>query len=261
MAGGSLAVARLPPGVAPPRDLRMLQMGSPGRGCRYTCAGGGGLVTIGGHDRRRWRRRWPRDRDIWRPWHGAGSASRSALASDSKRAGSGAQDRHARNGAKLPSVRVMRFDFIRPPMDMFEVSNDVPSGYNEAAGWARLLPNMPGGRWRGSGTVLVQRIRDRLPPAARWRWYAACTDDRQDDISARGLQRGVSRRAGWPGPLRWQEGRALSGPTGGPAADFVFAHRRWLPNWAGVEWRHFGATRTRCASSHGLADANKRWPL
>ncbi|HRZ44646.1 MAG TPA: glutathionylspermidine synthase family protein [Candidatus Paceibacterota bacterium] len=186
------------------------------------------------------------------------------------------KDRHARNGEEsCPSVRVMRFDF-HPTANgwrVSEVNSDVPGGYNEAAGWSALVAeHVPEGTLAADpARLLVQRIRDRLPPGGTVAMVhaTAYTDDRQVMIYlARGLQReGYHAVLVGPDHIRWQEGRAFiqtdwwTGP-----ADFVFRFypAEWLPNLGrGVEWRHFfGATRTPlCNRATALLTQSKRWPL
>ncbi len=186
------------------------------------------------------------------------------------------KDRQSRNGDEsCPPVRVMRFDF-HPTADgwrVSEVNSDVPGGYNEAAGWSALVAkHVPEGMLAADPAwLLVQRIRDRLPPGGTVAMVhaTAYTDDRQVmTYLARRLQReGYRAVLVAPDHIRWQEGRAFiqtdwwTGP-----ADFVFRFypAEWLPSLGRrVQWRHyFGAARTPlCNRATALLTQSKRWPL
>lgn len=181
-----------------------------------------------------------------------------------------AQDRASRGAA-----RVMRFDFhaTAEGWRISEVNSDVPGGFNEASGFARLIAShYPGAEPPGDPAAqLADAVAAATPPEGTVALVhaTAYTDDRQvmvylaREIAARGLRPVLAG----PDHLRWRGGRATVESEGfrGPA-DFVvrFFPAEWLPNLPrSSAWERFfhGAETPLCNPAYALLTQSKRFPL
>jgi glutathionylspermidine synthase len=169
----------------------------------------------------------------------------------------------------------MRFDFhaTTEGWRISEVNSDVPGGFNEASGFARLIAShYPGAAPPGDPAArLADAVAAATPPEGTVALVhaTAYTDDRQvmvylaREIAARGLRPVLAG----PDHLRWRGGRAMVESEGfrGPA-DFVvrFFPGEWLPNLPrSSAWERFfhGAETPLCNPAYALLTQSKRFPL
>jgi glutathionylspermidine synthase len=165
---------------------------------------------------------------------------------------------------------VLRFDFhwTTEGWRISEANTDVPGGFNEGSGFARLLaPSFPGSEPAGdpagrlaetvaSGTVALVHA-------------TAYTDDRQVMVYlARELEmRGCRALLAAPDHLRWRDGRAWIESEwfqGELDAIVRFFPAEWLPNLPRASgWRHFfhGGKTPVSNPATALLTQSKRVPL
>jgi glutathionylspermidine synthase len=178
-------------------------------------------------------------------------------------------------GASPGLARVLRFDFhwTADGWRISEANTDVPGGFNEGSGFARLMSaHYPGTEPTGdpAGRLAEAVAAATAPGAAVVLVHAtAYTDDRQvmvflaREIEARGRRAVLAA----PDHLRWRDGRAAmaSGWFAGEAAAVVrFFPAEWLPNLPrACGWRHFfrGARTPVSNPAAALLTQSKRFPL
>lgn len=183
--------------------------------------------------------------------------------------------RHAAQGTPSPgAARVMRFDF-HPTAEgwrISEVNSDVPGGFNEASGFARLMSqHLPGTRPAGdpAGALAEAAAAVTSPGATVALVHATSyTDDRQvmvylaREIESRGRRAVLAA----PDHLRWREGRAELATDPGGEAGFVvrFFPGEWLPELPRrCQWPSFfhGARTPVSNPAYALLTQSKRFPL
>jgi glutathionylspermidine synthase len=179
--------------------------------------------------------------------------------------------RALRPGNPPPGIaRVLRFDFhwTTEGWRISETNSDVPGGFNEGSGFARLLaPSFPGSEPAGdpagrlaeavaSGTVALVHA-------------TAYTDDRQvmvylaKELEARGCRALLAA----PDHLRWRDGRAWIESEwfrGELDAIVRFFPAEWLPNLPRSSgWKHFfhGGKTPVSNPAAALLTQSKRFPL
>ena len=181
----------------------------------------------------------------------------------------------ARQGASRGAARVLRFDFHWTPEGwrISEVNSDVPGGFNEASGFARLIAShFPGTEAAGDPAgALAESVAAASPPGATVALVhaTAYSDDRQvmvylaRELAARGLRPVLTG----PDHLRWTGGRARleSDAFRGPV-DFLlrFFPAEWLPNLPrACGWERFlaGSETPICNPAYALLTQSKRFPL
>jgi glutathionylspermidine synthase len=174
-------------------------------------------------------------------------------------------------GATPGIARVLRFDFhwTTEGWRISEANTDVPGGFNEASGFARLMaPLFPGSEPSGDPAGrLADAIAAATPSGAAVALVhaTAYTDDRQvmvflaRELEARG------RRAVLVAPdhLRWRDGRAW---VESEALDALlrFFPAEWLPNLPRSSgWEHFfrGGQTPVSNPASALLPQSKRFPL
>jgi glutathionylspermidine synthase len=181
----------------------------------------------------------------------------------------------ARRGASRGAARVLRFDFhwTTEGWRISEVNSDVPGGFNEASGFARLMAShFPGTMLPGDPAAqLADAVAAAVPAgsAVALVHATAYSDDRQvmvylaREIEARGLRPVLTG----PDHLRWAGGRvevagaAFSGPV---AFLLRFFPAEWLPNLSrACGWQHFlaGSTIPISNPACALLTQSKRLPL
>jgi glutathionylspermidine synthase len=188
-----------------------------------------------------------------------------------RRALAGARKR----GASLGAARVLRFDFhwTTEGWRISEANTDVPGGFNEGSGFARLMrPHYPGTDVAGDP---AGRLADAVTAATRFGEAVALvhatayTDDRQvmvflaREIEARGRQAVLAA----PDHLRWREGKAAVESdwfTGEVGFVMRFFPGEWLPNLPrSCGWKHFfrGGRTPVSNPASALLTQSKRFPL
>ena len=180
------------------------------------------------------------------------------------------------HGEPPPGIaRVLRFDFhwTNEGWRISEANTDVPGGFNEASGFARLLaPAFPGSEAAGdpAGRLAEAVAAATRPGAAVALIHAtAYTDDRQVMVYlARELEaRGRRALLAAPDHLRWRDARAALASdwfTGELDAIVRFFPAEWLPNLPRASgWRHlFHGGRTPVSNpAAALLTQSKRFPL
>jgi glutathionylspermidine synthase len=180
-----------------------------------------------------------------------------------------------RLGATAGAARVLRFDF-HPTADgwrVSEVNSDVPGGFIEAGGIARLVAaRYPGFRPAGDPAGALADAVARAAPAGRLVCLVhatAYTDDRQvmAYLARRIEERGRRTWLGSPAHLRWEDGRArvacdwLQAPV-----DLLlrFFPSEWLPETPrACGWPHFfrGGRTPVGNPAHAILTQSKRLPL
>lgn len=181
-------------------------------------------------------------------------------------------------GAARGMARVLRFDFhwTREGWRISEANTDVPGGFNEGSGFARLLaPSFPGSEPAGDPAgALAEAVAGETPPGSRVALIhaTAYTDDRQVmEFLAKELE-ARDRRAVLAAPdhLRWRDGRAWlrSGwiHAGDTAVSAIvrFFPAEWLPNLPrACGWElFFRGSRTPVSNpATALLTQSKRFPL
>jgi glutathionylspermidine synthase len=176
-----------------------------------------------------------------------------------------------RRGASPGVARVVRFDFhwTEGGWRISEANADVPGGFNEASGFARLMaPHYAGAAPAGDP---AEALAAATPPGAAvaLAHATAYADDRQvmvflaREIAARGRVPVLVA----PDHLRWPGGRARVEAdwfAGEVAAVLRFFPAEWLPNLPrACGWKHFfrgGATPLANPAS-ALLVQSKRFPL
>jgi glutathionylspermidine synthase len=176
-----------------------------------------------------------------------------------------------REGATPGIARVLRFDFhwTTEGWRISEANTDVPGGFNEASGFARLMaPLFPGSEPSGdpAGSLADAVAAGTRPNGAVALVHAtAYTDDRQVMVFlARELEaRGRRALLAAPDHLRWRDGRAWIGNEELDAL-IRFFPAEWLPNLPRSSgWKHFfrgGRTPVNNPAS-ALLPQSKRFPL
>lgn len=185
-----------------------------------------------------------------------------------RRALAGARSR----GATAGVARVLRFDFhwTTEGWRISEANTDVPGGFNEASGFARLMaPHVPGCAPAGDPAgALAAAVAEATPPAAAVALVhaTAYTDDRQVMVYlARELEaRGRAARLAAPDHLRWRDGRAVFADSGMEVGAVVrFFPAEWLPNLPrACGWKHFfrGGRTPVSNPAAALLPQSKRFP-
>ena len=181
----------------------------------------------------------------------------------------------ARQGASPGAARVMRFDFhaTTEGWRISEVNSDVPGGFNEASGFARLMAShVPGSTPSGDPAGrLAEAVCAAVQPGGTVALVhaTAYSDDRQvmvylgREIAARGCRSVLAS----PEHLRWRDGQAwLTGAAGDGPADLVlrFFPAEWLPNLPrSAGWHCFfhGARTPLCNPGCAILTQTKRFPL
>ncbi|MFL6198058.1 MAG: glutathionylspermidine synthase family protein [Thermoanaerobaculia bacterium] len=184
--------------------------------------------------------------------------------------------RALRHGDPPPGIaRVLRFDFhwTTEGWRISEANTDVPGGFNEGSGFARLLaPSFPGSEPAGDPAGrLAEAVASATPPGAAVALVhaTAYTDDRQVMVYlARELEaRGRRALLAAPDHLRWRNGRAWIESEwfqGELDAIVRFFPAEWLPNLPRASgWRHFfHAGKTPVSNpATALLTQSKRFPL
>jgi glutathionylspermidine synthase len=174
-------------------------------------------------------------------------------------------------GATPGIARVLRFDFhwTTEGWRISEANTDVPGGFNEASGFARLMaPLFPGSEPSGdpAGRMADSVAAATRPGSAVALVHAtAYTDDRQVMVFlARELEaRGRRAVLAAPDHLRWQGGQAWIGDEPLDAL-LRFFPAEWLPNLPRSSgWQHFFRGGRTPVSNPGsaLLPQSKRFPL
>ncbi|HET9227536.1 MAG TPA: glutathionylspermidine synthase family protein [Thermoanaerobaculia bacterium] len=179
--------------------------------------------------------------------------------------------RALRHGDPPPGIaRVLRFDFhwTTEGWRISEANTDVPGGFNEASGFARLLaPSFPGSEPAGDPAgQLAEAVEGGTVALVH---ATAYTDDRQVMVYlARELEaRGRRALLAAPDHLRWRDGRARIESEwfqGELDAVVRFFPAEWLPNLPKASgWRHFFHGGRTPVSNPGAAilTQSKRFPL
>lgn len=177
----------------------------------------------------------------------------------------------AGHGSPPGIARVLRFDFhwTTEGWRISEANTDVPGGFNEASGFARLMaPFFPGSEPSGDPAGCLA---DAIASAVRSGGTVALvhatayTDDRQVMVFlARELEaRGRKAVLAAPDHLRWRDGRAW---IGGEELDAMirFFPAEWLPNLPRSSgWKHFfrGGRTPVSNPASALLPQSKRFPL
>ena len=184
--------------------------------------------------------------------------------------------RALRQGDPPPGIaRVLRFDFhwTTEGWKISEANTDVPGGFNEGSGFARLLaPSFPGSEPAGDPAGrLAEAVASSTPPGAAVALVhaTAYTDDRQVMVYLARELEGRNRRAllAAPDHLRWQDGRARieSGWCQGDLDAIVrFFPAEWLPNLPRSSgWKYFfhGGRTPVSNPATALLTQSKRFPL
>jgi glutathionylspermidine synthase len=181
----------------------------------------------------------------------------------------------AGNDATPGIARVLRFDFhwTTEGWRISEANTDVPGGFNEASGFARLMsPLFPGSEPSGDPAgCLADAVATATPPggAVALVHATAYTDDRQVMVFlARELEaRGRRAVLAAPDHLRWQDGRARIESElfqGELDALIRFFPAEWLPNLPrSCGWKHFfrGGRTPVSNPAVALLPQSKRFPL
>jgi len=184
--------------------------------------------------------------------------------------------RALRGGDAPPGIaRVLRFDFhwTTEGWKISEANTDVPGGFNEGSGFARLVaPSFPGSEPAGDPAgSLAEAVASATPPggAVALVHATAYTDDRQVMVFlARELEaRGRRALLAAPDHLRWRDGRARIESEwfhGELAAVVRFFPAEWLPNLPRSSgWKHFfrGGRTPVSNPATALLTQSKRFPL
>lgn len=184
--------------------------------------------------------------------------------------------RALRHGNPPPGIaRVLRFDFhwTTEGWRISEANTDVPGGFNEGSGFARLLaPSFPGSEPAGDPAGrLADAVASATPPggAVALVHATAYTDDRQVMVYLERELATRGRRAllAAPDHLRWRDGRAWVRSEwfeGELDAVVRFFPAEWLPNLPrSCGWKHFfHAGRTPVSNpATALLTQSKRFPL
>jgi glutathionylspermidine synthase len=181
----------------------------------------------------------------------------------------------AGGGATPGIARVLRFDFhwTTEGWRISEANTDVPGGFNEASGFARLMaPLFPGSEPSGdpAGCLADAVTATTRPGGAVALVHAtAYTDDRQVMVFLARELEARRRRAVLAAPdhLRWRDGRAWieSGLFQGELDALIrFFPAEWLPNLPRSSgWRHFfrGGRTPVSNPAAALLPQSKRFPL
>jgi len=173
--------------------------------------------------------------------------------------------------------RVDRYDFHFTPegWKISEVNSDVPGGYIESGGLARLYADEDDGRPAPllcPASILAGKLRQRLPgpsPRVALVHATAYSDDRQvmEYLAAKFELEGLRPLLAGPNQLVWREG--LPFPANEPAAEpfdaaFRFFPGEWLLNLGGPAawgpWFH-GARVPLANPATALLTQSKRFPL
>lgn len=168
-------------------------------------------------------------------------------------------------------ARVLRFDFhwTTEGWRISEANTDVPGGFNEASGFAKLMaPLFPGAEPSGDPAgSLAASVATTVPPGGTVALVhaTAYTDDRQVMIFlARELEaRGRRAVLAAPDHLLWRDGRAWIGDERLDAM-IRFFPAEWLPNLPRSSgWKHlFRGGRTPVSNpASSLLPQSKRFPL
>lgn len=184
--------------------------------------------------------------------------------------------RALRHGNPPPGIaRVQRFDFhwTTEGWRISETNSDVPGGFNEGSGFARLVaPSFPGSEPAGDPAGrLAEAVAAATPPggAVALVHATAYTDDRQVMVYLARELAARDRRAllAAPDHLRWRSGRAWIESewlTGELDAIVRFFPAEWLPNLPRSSgWRHFfhGGRTPVSNPATALLTQSKRFPL
>jgi hypothetical protein len=178
-----------------------------------------------------------------------------------------------RLGATPGMARVLRFDFhwTANGWRISEANTDVPGGFNEASGFARLMQaHHPGAAPAGDPAgQLAEAVAAATRPGETIALVhaTAYTDDRQvmvylsREIEARGRRAVLAA----PDHLRWRDGRACLARDGEEMGAVVrFFPAEWLPNLPRASgWRHFfrGGRTPVCNPAAAILPQSKRFPL
>jgi hypothetical protein len=167
--------------------------------------------------------------------------------------------------------RVMRFDFhpTRSGWAVSEVNSDVPGGYVESSGFARLMAEQYSG-FRTAGDpskALATAIASALPLNGRVALVHATgwADDRQVmvHLARRFKDAGLTPLLASPNDIRWRAGRAFSGGDE-LAAIKRFFPAEWLPRLpraCGARSYFQGSVTPQCNPASALITQSKRLPL
>jgi glutathionylspermidine synthase len=177
----------------------------------------------------------------------------------------------ADHGATPGLARVLRFDFhwTTEGWRISEANTDVPGGFNEASGFARLMaPLFPGSEPSGdpAGRMAQAVAAGTRPGGAVALVHAtAYTDDRQVMVFLARELEALGRRAVLAAPdhLRWRDGRAWIGNEELDAL-IRFFPAEWLPNLPRRSgWKHFfrGGRTPVSNPASALLPQSKRFPL
>lgn len=184
----------------------------------------------------------------------------------------------ARGRPSRAGARVARFDFhwTAEGWKISEVNSDVPGGFNEASGFARLMAaHHPGSVPPGDPARELARAVTGAAAAGESRTVAlvhatAFSDDRQVMVY---LAREIEACGGRPvlaapDHLAWEGGRAklrsLDGPAGAVGTIVRFFPGEWLPNLPrAARWIRFfeGAETPVTNPASALLTQSKRFPL
>ncbi|HVR99544.1 MAG TPA: glutathionylspermidine synthase family protein, partial [Thermoanaerobaculia bacterium] len=173
------------------------------------------------------------------------------------------------------TARVMRFDFHWTPdgWRISEANTDVPGGFNEGSGFARLMASWyPDSEVAGdpAGALAEAVAATTRPGAAVALVHAtAYTDDHQVMVFLARELAARERRAVLAAPdhLRWRDGRAMVESrwfSGDVETVIRFFPGEWLPNLPrACGWQHFfQAGRTPVSNpAAALLTQSKRFPL
>lgn len=175
-----------------------------------------------------------------------------------------------RLGPARGMARVLRFDFhwTREGWRISEANTDVPGGFNEGSGFARLFAHsFPGSEPAGDPAGdLAESVAAETSPGSRIALVhaTAYTDDRQVmEFLARELEaRGRRPVLAAPDHLCWREGEAWMGSK--VEAIVRFFPAEWLPNLPrACGWKQFfRGSRTPVSNpAAALLTQSKRFPL
>ncbi len=179
------------------------------------------------------------------------------------------------HGATPGMARVLRFDFhwTTEGWRISEANTDVPGGFNEASGFARIVaPLFPGSEPSGDPAgSLADAVAAATKPGGTVALVhaTAYTDDRQVMVflAAELESRGCQAQLAAPDHLRWQDGRARieSGWFSGEVDALLrFFPAEWLPNLPrACGWKHFfrGGRTPVSNPATALLTQSKRFPL